>query len=362
MHPQAMNMKTQTRFRDAFTLEPIPEPPPSALTVGDTVDQSCLVGPAFFDPQVNGFGGVEFADPDLGVDELENAVLAIRQAGCSHFLLTLVTNALDALEDQFKRLASLVDQSGLIRESLIGFHLEGPFISPEPGYRGAHRAEHVRPPDWSSFERLQNAAGDRIRMLTLAPEWPGGAEFIRRAAASGVFVCLGHTNADYRQLRAAIDAGARMVTHLGNGLPLDIHRHDNIIQRVLAMDELLASLIPDGIHLPPFVLKNLARALGRSRLVFTTDAVTPAGAPPGEYQVGHQKVMVGDDRVVRNADGRYLAGSALTMHEGFLNSVNWCGLDIPSAWHAWTWLREIISPGIKPPMLILPDETSKPQP
>jgi N-acetylglucosamine-6-phosphate deacetylase len=191
-------------------------------------------------------------------------------------------------------------------------------------------------------------------MVTLAPEWPNSADFIRRATASGVCVCLGHTNASHDVLLTASDAGAKMVTHLGNGCPLQMHRHDNIIQRVLAVADLAVSLIPDGIHLPPFVLSNLTRSLGPDRLIFTTDAVGPAGAPSGRYRVGHEEVVVGNDRIVMHSDGKHFIGSALTMYEGFRNAVTFGGLDVPAAWRAWTWLRNVILPDIKPPLLILP--------
>jgi N-acetylglucosamine-6-phosphate deacetylase len=343
-----------TQYLDAITLKPVSAPPASAWGVEENSAPRCLVGPAFFDPQVNGYAGVEFADPDLTIEQLASAVLAIRRDGCSHFFLTLVTNEAGALESQLARVAGLIEASDLVREAIVGFHLEGPFISPEPGYRGAHREQYVLPPDWPLFQRLQKASGNRIRMVTLAPEWPNSAEFIRKAAGSGVFVCLGHTNASRDELLTAADAGARMVTHLGNGCPLKIHRHDNIIQRVLSVKGLMASLIPDGIHLPPFVLSNLARSLGPNRLVFTTDAVTPAGAPPGRYLVGHQQVTVGENRVVMHADGKHFAGSALTMDQGFQNSITLAELDVSSAWRAWTWLRDIILPEITPPSLVIP--------
>jgi N-acetylglucosamine-6-phosphate deacetylase len=323
-------------------------------TVGDGSETTMIVGPAFFDPQVNGFAGVDFQNPDISMDELEYALAKIQKAGCSHILLTLITAGIDTLIHQFRRLASVLEESERIRKMVLGFHLEGPFISPKPGFRGAHPPEHTSVPDWSIFAKLQEASGGRIRLVTVAPELDGSLPFIEKAARNGILVSVGHTDASYDQLLSAVQVGARMMTHLGNGCPIQLHRHDNIIQRVLAIPDLLASLIPDGIHLPPYVLANLARSLGTARVVMTTDAMSAAGAPPGKYTLGKLQLEVGEDRVVRMPGGKNFAGSSLTMAEGFLNCVRFGGFDVQSAWHAWTRLREVLFPGIAPPWLGVP--------
>jgi len=345
---------SEKKFYNILTSEATDGPDDLVLKVDDGSAPCYLVGPAFFDHQVNGFAGVDFTDPDLTREQLEYAVEQIRQSGCSHFLLTLVTAAVDFLEEQFKRLASFFDQSDLIQESILGFHLEGPFISPKSGYRGAHPEEHVCPPNWPLFHRWQVASGNRICMLTLAPEWEGSNDFIQKAAGSGVFVCLGHTDASYENLIAASKAGARMVTHLGNGCPIEMPRHDNIIQRTLAVNELLVSLIPDGIHLPPFVLSNMSRIVKPDRLVLSTDAVSAAGAPSGKYRIGKQEVYVGEDRVVMHADGKHFAGSSLTMIEGFYNGIRFGALTPKDSWYSWIRMRNMLFPEIKAPLSMVP--------
>lgn len=164
---------------------------------------------------------------------------------------TLITNTSDFLEAQFARIASLIEGGRLLEETILRFHLEGPFLSKAPGYPGAHPSRLVIDPDPMLMGRWQSASGGRIRMITLAPEVPGAAEFIRAAVSKGVFISLGHTDSPFCDIQEAADAGARMVTHLGNGCPIELHRHDNYIQRFLAVPELLASVIPDGLHVPP---------------------------------------------------------------------------------------------------------------
>jgi N-acetylglucosamine-6-phosphate deacetylase len=351
-------------YYDALTFQPLAAPPPGALIIspssGSDHPQSAicnpqsLVGPAFFDPQVNGYAGADFQDPNLTRDALEHAVRALQQVGCAHLLATLVTAAPAALTEQFRLLASLIDQSALLRSAILGFHLEGPFISADQFYAGAHPAAFTCDPDWRLFTRWQKASGNRIRLVTVAPEREGSVDFIRRAAHSGVWVSLGHTNATSGQLQAAVAAGARLFTHLGNGCPGMMPRHDNIIQRGVALHSLFASVIPDGIHIPPPALGNLLRALGPGRIVFTTDVMAAGGMPPGRFRLGGIEVMVGTDGAVRNPSGHGLAGSSLNPLQGFYNAIRFGGLGADAAWRGWTHLRDAMFPGVEPPALVVP--------
>ncbi len=338
---------------DVFTYQRISPDEDSLWKIGPAVSPSgCyLLGPAFFDPQVNGYAGIDFQDPDLTCEALEHAVNEIHRAGCSHFLLTLITSSPELLEERFRRIGGFLDTSPHLSETILGFHLEGPFISNEPGFHGAHPKHHIRSPNLPLFERWQKASGGRIRMVTLAPEWPGSIEFIRSLSSQGVFVSLGHTNASLETLSEAAAAGARLFTHLGNGSPGSIPRHDNIFQRVLATSGLIASLIPDGIHIPPFAFGNMVRALGPGRVVFTTDAMSAAGSPPGEYWIGEMLVQVGEDRAVRLPDRSGLAGSSLNAVEGFRNVVRFGSLSADGAWRGWTWLRSLMFPGLQAPRI-----------
>ena len=191
-------------------------------------------------------------------------------------------------------------------------------------------------PDVRAFEQLQRAAGGNIRLVTLAPELPGSAELIRAVLSTGAQVSLGHSRADDTDIEAAVEAGARFCTHLGNGVPQQLHRHDNVVQRLLARDELIAFFIPDGIHLPPWVLKNFFHAKPAGKALFTTDCMAAAGATTGHYTLGNLLLEVGEDRVVRQPGGKNFAGSALCPDEGVRNLENWLGLDAAAARHLFS--------------------------
>ena len=280
---------------------------------------------SLFDLQINGFAGVDFQDHALTLAEFRRGVEALRAGQTHRILLTLITDELDALARKFERLEKHRAADPLIAETVCGFHLEGPFLSPEEGYRGAHPGECMRAPDLAAFRRLQEAAGGNIRLITLAPEWPGSAEFIAAVVRQGVVVSLGHTNASEAQIDEAIRAGATMCTHLGNGTPVTLPRHDNIIQRLLARDELTACLIPDGVHLPPFTLRNFFRAKPPGKVLLTTDAMAAAGAPPGRYRIGRLEVE-SRDGIVRMPGSANFAGSCLTPDRGVANAAQWLGI------------------------------------
>ena len=186
-------------------------------------------------------------------------------------------------------------------------------------------------PNIRTFERLQTAAGGNIRLVTFAPELPGSRDFIRALVGMGVQVSLGHTNASETEITDAIEAGARFCTHLGNGVPAELPRHNNVIQRLLARDELIAFFIPDGIHLPPAVLKNFFRTKPAGKAWFTTDCMAAAGAPPGCYPLGDLWLEVGDDRIVRQPGKSNFAGSALCPDVGIKNIQTWLGLKAEDA-------------------------------
>jgi N-acetylglucosamine-6-phosphate deacetylase len=281
-----------------------------------------------FDIQVNGFAGVDFQQMDLPAGQLRHAVEALHKCNTPRIFFTLTTDSLENLSAKFRRAEELRGGDPLIAATVCGYHLEGPYLSPVEGYRGAHRAEYMRPPVWEEFQILQDAAKGNIRLVTIAPEWEGSAAFIQQAVKTGVDVSLGHTNASSDDISRAIDAGARFCTHVGNGVPQQLHRHDNVIHRLLARDELIAFFIPDGIHLPPFTLKNLFRAKPQGKAFFTTDAMAAAGAPPGRYRLGNVEVEVGADRVVREPGQPNFAGSALAPDEAVANIERF--LDLPS--------------------------------
>jgi N-acetylglucosamine-6-phosphate deacetylase len=289
-----------------------------------------------FDFQVNGFGGIDFQAETVSQAEMERAVAVMRRHGLAGIFLTLITDHIDAHCRRLEQFERLRTASPEISRMIVGYHIEGPWLSPEPGYRGAHPPEPMHAPSVAEFERMQAAAGGRIKLVTLAPEWPGSPECIAAMVRAGVSISLGHTNASSQQIDDAIRAGARFVTHLGNGTPMEMPRHDNVVQRLLARDELIACLIPDGIHLPDFVLRNFFRAKPPGKVLFTTDCMSGAGGPPGRYRIGRFEIDVGSDGIARQPGGRGFAGSTLTPDEGVRRCCAYLGLSLAESTRLWS--------------------------
>lgn len=279
----------------------------------------------FFDLQVNGFAGIDFQQDALSVEELEHAMRALLAHRTGKILLTLITDSIDRLSRRLEHIERLRDQSTLAKKLIAGYHIEGPWLLPEPGYMGAHDPGKMIPPTITDYERLSSASGGSIRLITLAPELPGSPEVIAHCVGRNTAIAIGHSNASEAELDAAIVAGLSLCTHLGNGVPIQLHRHGNIIQRLLARDELTAVFIPDGIHIPPAVLRNFVRAKPENKVLFTTDCMAAAGAPVGAYTIGSHCLKVGEDRVVREPGKENFAGSALTMDRAVTNIENFLG-------------------------------------
>ena len=271
-----------------------------------------FVAPGFFDIQVNGWGGTWFSKADLTPDDVAPVVASFLSHGVTRLFPTLITNSFESLRAGFEAIAAACDKLQLVRDMVPGCHLEGPYISPEEGPRGAHPKQHVRPADWDEFSRLQEASGGRIRLVTLAPEVPGAIDFIRRAVASGVVISIGHTAASPDQISAAAEAGATLSTHLGNGAHATLPRHPNYLWEQLADDRLFASIICDGVHLPASVVKTILRTKLAGQVILTCDASGYAGCPPGVYRGESGDVEVLDDgRIVVAGQRQYLAGSGV---------------------------------------------------
>ncbi len=238
------------------------------------------------DLQVNGYAGVDFNAPGLTVEAVETVVARLNADGTARFLPTLVTGDPEMLIANVRTVLAARRKSTACERAILGFFLEGPFISSEPGAVGTHPLEWVRPPSIDLFNRFQDAAEGLIRMVNVAAELPGAADFIRALKGGGVTVTLGHQMAHLpAELEPAIVAGATAYTHLGNGLPNLVHRRENVMWEALADDRMSVMFIPDGHHLTPSMLKVFARAVPLKRLVAVSDAQYPAGLPPGEYDV-----------------------------------------------------------------------------
>jgi N-acetylglucosamine-6-phosphate deacetylase len=269
------------------------------------------VAPGLFDLQINGCDGKSFNSPTLTVDDVRHVVRTCHRHGVTGLCPTLVTAPTDALRHGFATLRRACEADLAVDQAVPGLHLEGPYISPEDGPRGAHPRAHVRPPDWDEFRSLQEAAGGRIRLVTLAPEQEGALPFIEKLTAAGVVVAIGHTAASGACIRSAIQAGAKLSTHLGNGSHALLPRHDNYVWEQLAADELWASVIGDGHHLPEAVLRCLVRVKTPARTILTCDASSLAGLPAGRYAEWGQELEVRPEGKVVVPGTAYLAGSAV---------------------------------------------------
>lgn len=278
--------------------------------------------PGLVDLQVNGFAGVDFNSPDVRPDQIAGAIPALRMTGVTRFLPTIITGSLEHFARCARAIASVDDAA------IAGIHQEGPYISSTDGPRGAHPRAHAMAASIDDFERRQEAASGRIVLVTLAPEAAGAIALIEHLAASGVRVAIGHSEAAPETIRSAISAGATMSTHLGNGCAAVLPRHPNLIWEQLAADELHASLIVDGHHLPPAMVKTAVRAKSPARTILVTDAIAAATCPPGPYRLGEVDVVVGPDRRVSLAGTPYLAGSALTLDDAVGNTVRCTGLPL----------------------------------
>lgn len=291
------------------------------------VDSRGVNAPRFFDVQVNGYAGVDFNQDDLTAEQLHHACERLAADGVGGILATIITEDVPRMCHRLQRLAALRAADPLAQQIIAGLHVEGPFLNPEPGYRGAHPVDAIRPASLDVAKRLVEAGHGLVRLVTLAPEYDPDGAVTRWLVGQGIVVSAGHTNATRDQLRHAINAGLTMFTHLGNGCPMQLPRHDNIIQRALSLaDRLWICFIADGVHVSFFALANYLKITGLARVVITTDAMAAAGLGPGRYTVGRWTVQVGEDMAARAPYGSHLIGAAITMRQSYLNLQTQLGL------------------------------------
>jgi N-acetylglucosamine-6-phosphate deacetylase len=283
------------------------------------------LAPAFFDVHIHGAKGHDVMEATVEALDTMGSFLASR--GTGSYLATTVTAPLDATLRSLSGLAKLLARPAVAGQARpLGIHLEGPFLSHSK--RGVQPAEHLLAPDIAAFDRFFEAAEGHIRLMTLAPELPGAVELAVHATARGVRVSLGHSNATAAETRAAIAAGAVSATHTFNAMrPLD-HRESGILGTVLTCDTLFAEMICDGIHTAREMAKLWWRAKGPERAILVTDAMSAAGMPDGEYQLGGFAVQVANGRAMV---GDVLAGSVLTLDRALANFVEFTGAPLEQA-------------------------------
>jgi N-acetylglucosamine-6-phosphate deacetylase len=286
-----------------------------------SVDTDVWIAPGLFDAQVNGYGGVDFQQDDLKVGDLVSAARQLRNAGCTRFLLTLITDEWTTLTRRLRHLKELREQSAELQVAIAGWHIEGPFLSPEAGYHGAHDPALMCDPTPQHIRELRSITENDPLLLTLAPERPGAIEAIHVAVLKGIRISLGHTNASAEILKQAVQAGANSFTHLANGCPRELDRHDNILWRVFETPDLKVSLIPDMIHVSPTLFRILERNLVWNWIYYVSDAMSAAGMPPGKYELGKLELEVGEDQIVRQPGKPLFAGSALRPIDGVFRAA-----------------------------------------
>ncbi|MRI01157.1 N-acetylglucosamine-6-phosphate deacetylase [Kriegella sp. EG-1] len=266
------------------------------------------LSPGLIDVQINGYMGVDFSGPDLTVSDVKKATKALWKAGVTSYFPTLITSDINRLKKNFAIMAE-ARKDPEIAKSIPGFHLEGPYISPIAGFRGAHLEKYIKNPDWEEFKELQKAADNGIILITLAPELDGAIPFIRKCVESGVVVSLGHHNGSEKDVQHAVDAGARMATHLGNGCANEINRHHNPIWPQLSEDKISISIIADGYHLTKEEVRTFYKSKGVNKTILVSDALDLAGMPPGEYVRGERTLLL-TPNVVKLPKENVLAGAA----------------------------------------------------
>lgn len=303
------------------------------------------------DLQVNGYKGVDFSDVNLTPGDFERACRGVFDAGTTAFLATVVTSPKEVYEHNLPIITTAM-QRDEFRGRLLGLHIEGPFISPLDGARGAHESQWITRPDVGFLKQLIDWADDKIKILTIAAELEGAEHLARYARERGLRVSLGHQMANEKDLSKLTQAGAVSLTHLGNGVPRMLDRHENPIWAGLANDDLTAIIIPDGHHLPASLLKTIIRTKGAERCVIVSDATFPAGLKPGRYHVLGHDVVLDETGLLYDPQTGYLAGSSAMM----LDCMNHlASLDLVST-------NELVAMGFDNPLKLIglnPDDIGK---
>ncbi len=264
----------------------------------------CLV-----DMQVNGYKGVDYSSPDLSVDGIVSLCEELAKTGTKKHVPTIITNSDILIENNIRKIIEAIEKNSIVASSIVAIHIEGPFISDKDGPRGAHELIYVRDPSLEEFDRWYNASNGLLRIVTIAPERKGAEEFIRHAVSKGVRIAIGHCMPELTDVEKAVNAGASLSTHLGNGCAGMIPRLKNHIWKQLADDSLTAGIIADGYHVPADVLKVMYRTKGPDKIVLVSDVAPPGGLAPGDTKWGGTDVTVYDDGHLGLKNTEFLAGA-----------------------------------------------------
>lgn len=291
------------------------------------------IAPGLIDNQVNGFSGVSFcfAGGLLSKEGILKATSELWKIGVTSYLPTLTTNSEEVLLQNFTLLAETKNDKAILG-SIVGYHLEGPYISSEDGYRGAHPLKYVRKPDWKEFMALYEASGRNILTVTIAPELDGAMEFIRKCTKLGIVVAIGHHNATKPVIDQAVMNGAKIATHLGNGCANMINRHINPLWPQLANNQLMASIICDGFHLRDEEISVFYKVKGSEMTIITSDVTSYAGLPPGEYKNEEgETIELTKEGMLRYPAQNVLYGSASPISKGVARIIKVTGCQVSEA-------------------------------
>ena len=281
------------------------------------------------DLQVNGYHGLDLNDGALTPERVVALTQMMTTLGVTTYLPTLITASRASLLAALTSIAAARRQHPLSARMIPFVHIEGPFLATEDGPRGAHPLEHVRTPDLDEVAEWQRVSGGLVGKITLSPHYDQVSDFIRALVGQGILVAIGHTSASADQIHAAVSAGARLSTHLGNGAAATLPRHPNFIWAQLADDGLNAGFIADGFHLPADTFKAMLRAKGVDRAYLVSDTAALGGMPPGVYdQPIGGRVEVGSDGRLSVLGTPYLAGASRPLCEDVALAIRMADLSL----------------------------------
>jgi len=317
----------QIRWADGFQLR---------RHAADGEGSESWIAPGFLDIQVNGYGGVDYSGGDLTVEGFDDVIRALATSGTTRHAPTIITNSQERICSNLSWLASTTRAHVDRARAILGFHVEGPYISPEDGPRGAHDPTFVRDPDWNEVAEWIDAADGLLSLVTLAPERPGAEALIERLRGEGIVVAIGHTAATREDIARAVQAGATLSTHLGNGSHATLPRLKNYVFAQLAEDRLAASLIADGYHLPPDALKVMTRSKPPEQMILVSDVAPLGGTSPGVKHWGNMSVEVHNDGHISLANTPFLAGAGHLLDRAIAQVIKHSGISLSDAIGACT--------------------------
>ncbi len=294
------------------------------------IDDLPIIGPGFIDVQVNGHSGVSFTDQGLTAEGVLKATEGLWKEGVTTYLPTIITAEGELIRQNLRTLNKATNDKKLSK-SIPGFFLEGPYISPIDGFRGAHNVKFVRQPDWDEFDSFIEASGHKLLKVTVAPELDGAMEFIENCRRNGLKVAIGHHNGNASQIHEAALRGATISTHLGNGCANTIHRHNNPLWAQMADDRLTPTIIADGFHLNADELSVFYKVKGVDNLLLVSDITKLAGLPPGEYDWNGKTVLLTPEGKLRLPDLDVLAGASFSIRKGVGNMMKYTGCSLAEA-------------------------------